>query len=125
GRSGAGFGTPRSSRSWATRSAGRRCTSAGISSSGYRTRLQYGRVVSREDDGAGVAERAQAVGGGGLGLEVVAERREAVVVQAGGEVGDVAAQDEPLADANRLVAGSVAGCQQQLDRSVAEQVVVA
>ena len=81
--------------------------------------------MSRTDDGSGVAKCAQAVGRRRLRGEVVAEHREPVVIQAGGEVGDVAADDEPLADAHRLVAGRVTGRQQQLDRSVAEQVVVA
>ena len=43
---------------------------------------QHGRVVPREDECAGVAKRAQAVGGCCLRGEVVAEDREAVVVEA-------------------------------------------
>ena len=52
------------------------------------------------------------------------EEREAVVVQSGGEVRDVGA-DHEVADPHRLMAGRVPGREQQLDRAVAEQVVVA
>ncbi len=60
------------------------------------------------DLGARVADHAEAFGGGGLGVEIVAEDRQAEVVEAGGEVGDVAADHEALADPDRLVARGVA-----------------
>ena len=55
---------------------------------------------------------------------VVAEDREAMVVQPAREVGDVGAEHE-VPDLDRLVPGRVAGGQQQADRPVAEEVVVA
>ncbi len=72
----------------------------------------------------GVAERLEAVGGAALLGEVVAEDREAMVVEPAREVGHVGAEDE-IADLDGLMAGRVSGRQQQADRTVAEEIVVA
>src|SRR2546423_7155422 len=93
--------------------------SRGTPSQRHGTGHEHFRVMSRTDDGSGVAKRAQAVGRLRLSSEVVGENRESVVIEARGEVGDVAAEYQPLTDADRLVAGCVTGCEEQLDRSVA------
>jgi hypothetical protein len=81
--------------------------------------------VSWTDGDFRVAQRAQALGGRRLSGVVVGENREAVVVQPRRVVGDVAADDQPLADADRLMTRGVPGREQQFDRAIAEQVVVA
>ena len=77
------------------------------------------------DASTAVPQREEAFGGAALVVVVVAEGWEAVVVEAGGEVGDVGAEDQVIADADGLVPRGVPWRQQQLDRAVAEQVVIA
>ena len=81
---------------------------------------QDGWIVPRLDAGAGVTKRLEAPGRRCLRVVVVGEHREPVVVEPGGEVGDVTAEDELRADANRLVARGVPRRKQQLDGSVPE-----
>ncbi len=71
--------------------------------------------------GARFANGVEPFGGGALDVEVVAEDRQAVIVEARGEVGDVTADHQGLADPYRLVARG----EEELDRAVAENVVVA
>ena len=59
-----------------------------------------------------VPERPEAFGGATLRGVIVAEEREAVVVEPAGEVDDVGAQDE-VADLNGLVSRRVAGGREQ------------
>jgi hypothetical protein len=55
---------------------------------------------------------------------IVAKHREAVIVEPGGKVDDVGAEHE-VANPHRLVARRVPGREQQLDRAVAEEIVIA
>ena len=89
-----------------------------------RPRAQDLGVVTGQHPHAGVPQSAQAAGRLGLRLEVVGERREAKVVQGRGEVGDVDADHELLADPDRLMAGVCPGVSSSIDRPVPEQVVV-
>lgn len=80
--------------------------------------------MAGHDREASVAHRAQSFRGAPLLFVIVGEDREAVVVQAGGEVGDIGSEHE-ITDANRLVPGRVPGGEQELDASVTEQIAVA
>jgi hypothetical protein len=81
--------------------------------------------VAREHSGSGIAQPAQTIGGIGLHREVIGEHREAVVLERAREVRHVDAEDQLIADADGLVPGGMPGGEQELDRAVAEEVVIA
>ena len=87
-------------------------------------RPQHVRVVPGKDGEALFAKAAKALGGAELSGEVGGEGGEARVVENVREMGDVGA-DHDLSDPDRLVPGAVPGRAQELDRAVAEQIVIA
>ncbi len=89
-----------------------------------RRRALWAARPGRAPEDVSRCAEAETFGGAALGVEVGGEGREARVVENLGEMGDVGA-DHDLADPDRLVPGAVAGGAEELDRAVAEQVVVA
>ena len=79
--------------------------------------------MAGQDGVAGVTERPEAFGGAGLRGVVVAEGREAMVVEPACEVDDVGTQDE-VADLDGLVPRRMSGSEQEADGSVPEEIVV-
>lgn len=71
------------------------------------------RVVAGADGEPGFAKRPQAICRPSLGLEVVGEEREAMVVEGGGEVHDVAREHKRLVDQDRLVPGVCPGVERR------------
>ena len=80
--------------------------------------------MSGAHDNTSIADGSETSGRRPLSVEVIAEHRESKIVKPAGVVSDVPTDHEPVADADRLMAGGVAGGGERLNRPVSQEVML-